>query len=302
MSKKLITIIGPTAAKKTTLAHNIAKKINGAIINADAFQVYKQINAGVNKPPLEQMQEIDYYFINNVNYWDDWNISIFQREFDIVYNKIISENKIPILCGGSHLYIDCILKGYDLTKTLDQSIIDEIEKWDNQKLYDYIFKFDKTSAQKIGINNRKRLIRCVVILKMNDNLPKSVTDIAKNKPKYESLVIMVNKSREILYEDINNRFDKFINQGLINEVKDLIKKYPNIIHTNAFKAIGYQEIANSLINNVQIDLETIKQRTRHLAKRQLTWCNNKFPNKIIYDFNSNNVEYLIKEIIKFYYD
>lgn len=302
MSKKIITIIGPTAAKKTTLAHSIAKKINGAIINADAFQVYKQINAGVNKPPLEQMKEIDYYFIDNVNYWDQWNISIFQKEFDIVYNKIISEKKIPILCGGSHLYIDCILKGYDLTKTMDQAIIDEIETWDNQKLYDYIFEFDKTSAQKIGINNRKRLLRCVAILKMNNNIPKTITDVTNNKPKYDSLVIMVNKSREILYNDINNRFDKFVDQGWINEVKYLIEKYPDIINTNAFKAIGYQEIANSLINNIEIDLEAIKQKTRHLAKRQLTWCNNKFLNKIIYDFNSNNVDYLIEKILKFYYD
>lgn len=300
--KKLITIIGPTAAKKTTLAHKIALEINGAIINADAFQVYKQINAGVNKPPKSQMKEIDYYFIDNVNYWDEWNISIFQKEFDIIYEKIISENKVPILCGGSHLYIDCILKGYDLSKTIDDKILIDIESWSNEQLFEYIFKYDKTSAQKIGINNRKRLIRCVAILKMNNNQPKTITDIENNHQKYDSLVIMVNKDREILYEDINKRFDKFVDDGWIIEVKQLLNEYPDIINSNAFKAIGYSEIANSLVNNCEIDLETIKKKTRHLAKRQLTWCNNKFNNKIIFNYLDDNIYELIKKIKKFYYD
>ena len=302
MKNKLITIIGPTAAKKTTLAHRIAQKINGAIINADAFQVYKQLNAGVNKPPKQQMKEIDYYFIDNINYWDEWNISIFQKEFDAIYKKIISENKVPILCGGSHLYIDCILKGYDLTKTLDDSIQKEIEKWTNDDLYNYIFKYDKTSAQKICISNRKRLLRCVAILKMNNNLPKSETDYINNKPKYNSLVIMVNKDRETLYNDINNRFDQFVDQGWIDEVNKLILQYPDIVYSNAFKAIGYSEIANSILNMDKIDLDSIKKKTRHLAKRQLTWCNNKFLDKIIYDYQNGDFDNLLEKIINFYYD
>ncbi len=302
MTNKLITIIGPTAAKKTTLAHKIAKKINGAIINADAFQVYKQLNIGVNKPPIEQMKEIDYYFINNINYWEEWNINVFQKEFDNVYHKIISENKIPILCGGSHLYIDCILKGYDLTKNISTSILNEIECWSNKQLYDYVFKYDKISAQKITINNRRRLIRCVAILKVNNNLAKSIIDKQNNKSKFDSLIIMVNKSRENLYEEINNRFDNFIYNGWIEEVKKLIEKYPDIIYSNAFKAIGYSEIANSIINNEEIDFESIKKKTRHLAKRQLTWCNNKFNNKIYFDYNNGNIDNLIEQIKNFYYD
>lgn len=300
--KKLITIIGPTAAKKTTLAHRIAKAINGAIINADAFQVYKEINAGVNKPPKSQLNEIDYYFIDNINYNQEWNISVFQKEFDQVYNKIINEKKIPILCGGSHLYIDCILKGYDLSKNIDCDVLNSIQKWSNDEVYNYIYQYDKVSAQKIGINNRKRLIRCVAILKMNNNQPKILTDVANNKPQYESLVIMVNKDREILYKDINQRFDKFVDQGWIEEVRHLITTYPDILDSNAFKAIGYSEIANSLINGTEIDLETIKKKTRHLAKRQLTWCNNKFKNKIIYDFYEGDFNELLSTINKYYYD
>ena len=301
--KKLIVIIGPTAAKKTTLAHYIASKLNGAIINADAFQVYQELNVGINKPSIEQLKEIPYYLINNITYTDEWNISIFKNQVDNVYNQIIANKQLPILCGGSHLYIDCIVKGYGINKIDDDSnLLNEISHWSNNQLHDYIKQYDYESYKKISINNRKRLLRCVYLLKLNNNIPKSKTDIINNSPQYDCLIIMVTKDREILYNDINNRFDNFINnKNWINEVKQLITKYPNIIHSNAFKAIGYTEIANHILYNVPLNLSQLKKKTRVLAKQQITWCKNKFENKIIFNYNKDNVDDLIENIKSFYY-
>ena len=302
MKKKLIIIIGPTAAKKSKLAHILAERLNGSVINGDAFQIYKEINVGVNKPTEEELKKIDYYMINEISYKDEWSIAHFQTKFNQYYDDIVHKNKMPILCGGSHLYTDCIIHGYDLNN--DTSKFEkEIEDWDINQLYQYVQKYDPISAEKIGPNNFKRLHRCVVILKANDNKPKSETDLLKNKPIYDCLIIMVNKDKAILYDKINKRFDEmFSNNKWINEVQQLINDNPEIINSLAFKAIGYTEIANSLINKTPIDTEKLKQKTRQLAKRQLTWCNNKFDEKIVFDFDKDNLENLIEEVKHFYYD
>lgn len=302
MRKKLIVIIGPTAAKKSKLAHLIAQKFNGAVINGDAFQIYKEINVGVNKPTLEEFLTIPYYLINEISWRDSWSIANFQKRFDEVYQQIITQHQMPILCGGSHLYTDCIIHGYDLSAETSK-YEQEIQRWSNQQLFDYINQYDPVSATKIGLNNLKRLQRCVVLLKANNNQPKSETDLINNRPQYDCLIIMVTKDRALLYDKINQRFDEmFSNEKWVNEVKQLIQEDPNILHSQAFKAIGYSEIANAILNNVPVDTEKLKQKTRQLAKRQLTWCNNKFPNKIVFDFDHDDLETIFEKVKKFYYD
>ena len=302
MKKKLIVIIGPTAAKKSKLAHIIAREMNGSVINGDAFQIYKEVTVGVNKPSKEELGEIDYYLIDEISYKDEWSIAHFQRKFNQYYDEIVNKKKIPILCGGSHLYTDCIVNGYDLTNDTNP-YLDEIKEWTIQELYEYIQKYDHVSAQKIGPNNFKRLQRCVLILKSNNNQPKSVLEVEKNKPIYDCLIIMVNKERQVLYDKINKRFDEFFSDDKwVNEVQNLINQDINVINSQAFKAIGYTEIAQALIHNTPIDTDKLKQKTRQLAKRQLTWCNNRFPEKIVFDFDQDNLEELLKKVKDFYYD
>ncbi len=301
--KKLIVIIGPTASKKTTLAHQLALNINGEIINGDVFQMYRDINAGVNKPNEQQLQEVNYHLLNQLNVLENYSIFNYQKDFELTYITIDKKNKPVILCGGSHLYLDAIIKGYDLSNSEIQKYYEIVDKWSDDQLIKYLQKYDPISLQKT-LNNFHRMKRAVAYLKANNNQPKYKLEQQNNKPKYNILVIMTNKAREELYNDINHRFDSFFkNNAWIHEVKELINQYgENIINSQAFKAIGYREIAQHLINKCSLDLEKIKTKTRHLAKHQLTWCNNKFNNKIMFNYENDNFEALLTKVKKFLYD
>lgn len=301
--KKLIVIIGPTASKKTTLAHRLALNINGEIINGDVFQMYRDINAGVNKPNEQQLQEVNYHLLNQLNVLENYSIFNYQKDFELTYRTIDKKNKPVILCGGSHLYLDAIIKGYDLSNSEIQKYYEIVDKWSDDQLIKYLQKYDPISLQKT-LNNFHRMKRAVAYLKANNNQPKYKLEQQNNKPKYNTLVIMTDKAREELYNDINHRFDSFFkNNAWIHEVKELINQYgENIINSQAFKAIGYREIAQHLINKCSLDLEKIKTKTRHLAKHQLTWCNNKFNNKIMFNYENDNFEALLTKVKEFLYD
>lgn len=301
--KKLIVIIGPTASKKTTLAHQLALNINGEIINGDVFQMYRDINAGVNKPNEQQLQEVNYHLLNQLNVLENYSIFNYQKDFELTYRTIDKKNKPVILCGGSHLYLDAIIKGYDLSNSEIQKYYEIVDEWSDDQLIKYLQKYDPISLQKT-LNNFHRMKRAVAYLKANNNQPKYKLEQQNNKPKYNTLVIMTDKAREELYNDINHRFDSFFkNNAWIHEVKELINQYgENIINSQAFKAIGYREIAQHLINKCSLDLEKIKTKTRHLAKHQLTWCNNKFNNKIMFNYENDNFEALLTKVKEFLYD
>lgn len=301
--KKLILIIGPTASKKTTLAHQLALNINGEIINGDVFQMYTDINAGVNKPNKQQLQEVNYHLLNQLNVLENYSIFKYQKDFELAYKTIEKKNKPVILCGGSHLYLDAIIKGYDLSNAEIQKCYEIVDKWSDDQLIKYLQKYDPISLQKT-LNNFHRMKRAVAYLKANNNQPKQELEQQNNKPKYTTLVIMTDKSREELYNDINLRFDSFFkNNAWIDEVQELINQYgENIINSQAFKAIGYREIAQHLIDKCSLDLEKIKTKTRHLAKHQLTWCNNKFNNKIMFNYANDNFEALLTKVKEFLYD
>ncbi|GAA5414302.1 tRNA (adenosine(37)-N6)-dimethylallyltransferase MiaA [Ureaplasma ceti] len=300
--KKLIIIIGPTAAKKSRLAHLIAERFQGSVINGDAYQVYKEISAGINKPTQEEIEKYDYHLVNLISWNEEWSIAHFQKAFDNAYDEIVQRQRLPILCGGSHLYTDAIINGYDLS--IDTTPYEtEIANWTIEELYAYVLKYDPVSAEKIGPNNYKRLFRCVALLKANNNIPKSVTDLQNNKPVYKPLIIMVTKDRQVLYDKINARFDRFFSENnWMEEIQQLIEKDPAIIESLCFKAIGYQEIANSILNHTPVDTEKLKQKTRQLAKRQLTWCNNKFPDKLVFEFEKDDLEEIFAKVQEFYYD
>lgn len=299
---KLIVIIGPTGAKKTTIAHLIAQQLNGEIINGDVFQMYKDVNAGINKPSIKQQQEIKYHLINTLNIFDRYSIYNYQNDFDHAYKKIVNDNKIPILCGGSHLYLDTIIRGYDLAKE-DKEYTAEVENWTDQQLIEYLNKYDPISLQK-NINNHHRLVRAVVYLKMHNNQPKAETEILNNSPSYKCLIIMAQRDRHDIYNFVDERVLEFIDKNnWINEVKQLIDNYGNgVVDSQAFKAIGYKEIYNHIVHNDSLVISKLQAKTRHLVKHQLTWCNHKFPEKILFDLSSDNIDELIAKVSNFWYD
>lgn len=300
--QKLIVIIGPTGTKKTTLAHLIAQNLNGEIINGDVYQLYRDINAGINKPSLKKQNEIKYHLIDKLDIFDKYSIFDYQKDVDIVYSEILKNKKIPILCGGSHLYLDAVIRGYSLSED-SQKYINEIEQWSNDQIVEYLKTYDPISLEKT-FNNHHRMVRAVAYLMTHDNKPKYETEILNNNPKYKCLIIMTDNERHNIYNLVNDRILEFINKNnWINEVKQLVNKYGNeIINSQAFKAIGYKEIYDYVLNKGNLNISKIQAKTRHLVKHQTTWCLNKFPNKIRFNVETDDLESLLTKIRDFWYD
>ena len=288
--KKLIIIVGSTASGKSSLALKIAKDFNLSIINADAFQVYKELNAGINKPTIQELKEVKHFFINSKSIYDEWHLKKFKDEaYELIDN---SKENVFIVCGGSNLYIDSIIKNYHLVD-VDETL--QYINFTNEQLYERLKKLDSEEANKISVNNRKRLEQALRIIESNNNQKKSEMDKNNFDQKYKYILISTKIPRESLYQKINSRVLEMINLGWKQEVKCLLEKDQNIMELNSLKAIGYKEVYDSIINDKDIDIESIQKKTRNYAKRQITWIKNKFQVNIEFD-NSNYQE--IKKYVK----
>lgn len=288
--KKLIIIVGSTASGKSSLALKIAKDFNLSIINADAFQVYKELNAGINKPTIQELKEVKHFFINSKSIYDEWHLKKFKDEaYELIDN---SKENVFIVCGGSNLYIDSIIKNYHLVD-VDETL--QYVNFTNEQLYERLKKLDSEEANKISVNNRKRLEQALRIIESNNNQKKSEMDKNNFDQKYKYILISTKIPRQSLYQKINSRVLEMINLGWKQEVKSLLEKDQNIMELNSLKAIGYKEVYDSIINDKDIDIESIQKKTRNYAKRQITWIKNKFQVNIEFD-NSNYQE--IKKYVK----
>lgn len=266
----------------------LAKELNLEIINADAFQIYREINAGINKPTLQDLKEVKHHFINNKSINDEWNIKEFQKEINLLIEN--NPNKNYIICGGSNLYIDSIIKNYDL-KEIDRNM--EFGNMSTVELWNKLNELDKEEAKKININNEKRIKQALRII-LSLNQLKSEKDKKNKGCIFKYIIISVYMERNKLYEKINNRTIDMINMNWKGEVENLIQD-SNYKNNNALKAIGYNDVYEAIISNTNINIEKIQQKTRNYAKRQITWIRNKFNVDIIYDKEKNNLNEVIKK-------
>lgn len=290
---KIIVIVGPTTSHKTKLAILIANKFNGEIINADAYQVYRDMSIGTNAPTTEELSSAKFHLNQTISLKDEWDIKKFQTLCFKTIDQLLNKNKLPIIVGGSNLYVESVIKNYDLSANKRSC---EYDQYDNQKLYDLLSKLNPKLADKIGINNRRRLTRALeVINQKNDKKALEKT----NKPIYDYLMIECNyPTRQELYDSINHKVDEMVKSGWEDEVKTIIDKYPgtDLSKFIGFKAIGYGDIYYAINNNIKVDYEKIKQKIRHYAKRQITWINNKYPQHLL--FNQTNQKQIFNEIKK----
>ena len=290
---KIIVIVGPTTSHKTKLAILIANKFNGEIINADAYQVYRDMSIGTNAPTTEELSSAKFHLNQTISLKDEWDIKKFQTLCFKTIDQLLNKNKLPIIVGGSNLYVESVIKNYDLSANKRSC---EYDQYDNQKLYDLLSKLNPKLADKIGINNRRRLTRALeVINQKNDKKALEKT----NKPIYDYLMIECNyPTRQELYDSINHKVDEMVKSGWEDEVKTIIDKYPgtDLSKFIGFKAIGYGDIYYAINNNIKVDYEKIKQKIRHYAKRQITWINNKYPQHLL--FNQANQKQIFNEIKK----
>ena len=265
MSKKTIVIIGPTASGKSEYSINYALKNASEIISADAFQVYKGLNIGTGTLTHDEMNGIHHHLINHISPNDTYTV---QRFLDDVAS-IVSSKASPhyIICGGSAMYLKALLYGYQPLKRLP---VDERPLGEPLALWEQLQAIDPPLAKKTPYQNKLRVQRYLELHRIYGVPPSSLFSSQQfDSTKYQVIGLSIEK--ETLKERINHRIDGMIQQGLVDEVKYLMKKYD--INQPAFQAIGYKEVIEYLKNQLDKDtmIQTIKRHTFQYAKRQLTW-------------------------------
>ena len=253
---KIIVIVGPTCTGKTKLSIELAKKYNGEIINADSTQIYKDNDIATAKVTLEEMEGIKHHLLSIKDLKEDYTVFDYQKDARNCINKIIDKGKIPILVGGTGLYIKSVL--YDYKFNLENNKKETYDQYNNEELYKKLLSIDPKTE--IHPNNRKRVERALDYYFAN-NKPISSKE-KTNKILYDVITIGLTTDRNILYEKINERVDKMLESGLLDEAHRI---YESGIRTKAvLTPIGYKE-------NLDNAILLMKQNSRHYAKRQYTW-------------------------------
>lgn len=276
--KPIVYVIGgPTASGKSKLAVELAKKVNGEIISADSMQIYKEMNIGTAKVNKEEMQGVQHYLVDFVSPDERYSVSNFKKDAEKAIEEILEKGKTPIVVGGTGLYIDSLIYGIEFqNEEVDLEYREKLNKVADEKGLESLYKkaqeIDPEAMKKISINDRKRIIRVLEIYhKTGKTKTEQELQSRKNEVKYEYKVFAITMDREKLYERIEKRVDFMIEQGLIEEVKQILEKY----HTfpTAMQGLGYKEVVEYLEDSCTKEemIEKIKKETRHYAKRQLTW-------------------------------
>ena len=274
---KVIVICGPTASGKTGLSIELAKKINGEIVSCDSMQIYKDMTIGTAKPTKDEMQGIKHYLIDCVSPEERYSVADYKRDATEAIENIISDGKVPIIVGGTGLYLEALIYNIEYNEIETdfeyRENLEKIEKEEGlEKLYQMAEKIDRIAMQKISHNDKKRIFR---VLEIYHSTGKTKTELEaesrKQESKYNYVLFGITMDREKLYDRINKRVDIMIEQGLIKEVENLLKKYKEF--PTAMQGLGYKEVVEYLkgFTTKEEMIEKIKRETRRYAKRQLTW-------------------------------
>lgn len=271
-------IVGPTCSGKTSLSLILAKNLNTEIISADSRQVYKKIDIGTAKPAKDQLINVKHHFIDELNLDEEFNASYFEKKAEIILSILLNNNKIPIVVGGSGLYIKALVDGITETADTDEKIRKELleikKNYGLEYLYKELQKVDPQSASSMLPQNWKRVIRALEVFKLTGK-PIWQHHLTQNpKKKFDFYQVGLLWEREKLYQNINDRVDKMFNDGLVEEVKKILSEgYSKKL--NSLNTVGYKEVINYLDGRITLDqaIELVKRNTRRYAKRQMTWFN-----------------------------
>lgn len=266
----VIAIVGATASGKTAYSIELAKEIDGEIISADSRLVYKGFNIGAAKPTIEERQGIPHYMIDIVEPDFEYSAGLYKQQAKKIINDIIKRGKTPIIAGGTGLYIDILLKNYDLPEIpADRPLREELKKYTKDDLYKKLLELDSDAGEIIDKNDSKKIIRAIEIIKTTGKSLKNSRGIKPSE--YNIKWIGKNFDRKTLYERIDKRVDIMVENGLVEETKGLLDKYGDI--PNITSTIGYREISGYLYDKYSLEegIALLKKNTRNYAKRQLTW-------------------------------
>lgn len=273
MTNYLITVIGPTAIGKTALSIQLAQHFNSAIISCDSRQFYKEMKVGTAVPSEEELNAVPHHFIQNRSVFENYSVGQFEKDGLKKIQELFLDNNIVIMVGGSGLYAKAILEGLDDFPTIEPEIRIQLNNKLNtegiESLQEQLKELDIISYNTIEIQNPHRLIRALEICLGSGKPYSSFKNKGKVKRNFIPIKIGLTADREILYDRINKRVDLMLDQGLIEEAKNL-HPHKNL---NALQTVGYKELFNYYDGNYSLEfaIEEIKKNTRRFAKRQITW-------------------------------
>ncbi|MDB5199535.1 MAG: miaA [Chitinophagaceae bacterium] len=272
-NKTCLIIVGPTAVGKTSVAIELAQQFNTEIISADSRQCYKELNTGVAKPSPEQLQKVKHYFINSHSIQDEVNAKVFEEYALQKVGNIFKAHDIAVMVGGTGLYIKAFCEGMDEVPVINPAIREELVINFKNKGLDWlqteVEKNDPIYFSKGEIKNPQRMMRA---LEVKLSTGKSIIEFRSHKTRERDFTIIkigLELPKEQLHQNINNRVDDMMSNGLLDEVKNL----SSFKHLNALQTVGYKELFDHLEGKISLDkaIEQIKTNTRQYAKRQMTW-------------------------------
>ena len=314
LKDRLIVITGPTASGKSDIAINLAKNLDSMIISADSQQVYRYMNIGTNK--TSDVFEVDHFMLNMVDPDEEYSVDDFSKEAKSLVEKINQNLRIPIVTGGTGFYIDSLI--YDMNYgrvEKDQAYREKlaviVKEKGNEYLYKKLESLDPETSRRYHPNEVNRVIRALEIYKVSGEIPSKIrTGERKLNDKLDPLIFFLNyDNRDLLYNRINQRVLDMVNMGLVDEVRELIKRFNLDNKSQSMSAIGYKEVLDYLNHNINLDemIDLIQKNTRHYAKRQITWMkkylNYPFTYEIKMDeLNKRDASDIILSIVKEVYE
>ncbi|GGA24794.1 tRNA (adenosine(37)-N6)-dimethylallyltransferase MiaA [Psychrobacillus lasiicapitis] len=304
MSEKpvVLAIVGPTAVGKTALSIELAKTFNGEIINGDSMQIYRELSIGTAKITEEEMEGVPHHLLDIKDPNESFSVAEYQKIVREKIEEIAARGKLPIIVGGTGLYIQSVLYDFRFTKQpkLDVDLQKELEKLPPDELFNRLRKLDPEAANEIHPNNVQRVIRAIERVELSGKQKKEIEQDHGQEKVYPHYIIGLTTDREVLYERINKRVDLMVEKGLLEEVKKLHEQ--GIRGVQSIQAIGYKEIYAYLDGFLTLEeaLDNLKQNSRRYAKRQLTYFRNKMDIHWYDPFVDR--EKIIKEITDFLQD
>lgn len=275
---KVIVIAGPTASGKTDLAIELALRINGEIISADSMQIYREMNIGTAKPTMEERKGIPHHMLDIVDPDEEFSVAQFQQGAKKCIKDILSRGKVPIVAGGTGLYINALVYNITFSETItDWNYRNQLQNIAREQgpeaLHTLLQEVDPISAENIHPNNVKRVIRALEVYETTGKpISQHQLESRQKKPEYDYKIFGIEVERDVLYRRIESRADKMLEMGLYEEVENILKKgySPDLV---SLQGIGYKEIIMAILGKCTLEeaVDKIKLNTRHLAKRQMTW-------------------------------
>lgn len=276
----IIVLTGPTGSGKSELAISLAKKLKANIINADAFQVYEELNIATAKPSDAQFLQAPHFLFSFIPLDSSYNVAEYQKDLRACLAEFAKRGENVIIAGGTGLYIRAGLYDYEFTEESDVDL-SRYEKMDNLSLHDELKRLDPISSEKIHPNNRRRVLRAIAICLSQGKAKSEIESAQEHKPLYDVCFYGITTEREEIYEKVNQRVEAMFEAGLLEENRRLVEKYGR--EQSAFKAIGVKECFPYFDGKISLEecKELIKKNTRNYIKRQLTFFRHQFPIKWI---------------------